>query len=48
MDVTIYQRDEGGIKRVLTITCRARGDKLVTWVDVDGDDTHTEVIETKR
>lgn len=48
MDVTIYQRDEGGIKRVLTVTCRVRGDKLVTWVDVDGDDTHTEVIETVR
>lgn len=32
MDITIYQRDEGGIKRAFTINCRAYGNTLITSV----------------
>ena len=32
MDITIYQRDEGGIKQAFTIHCRAYGNRLITSV----------------
>lgn len=36
MDVTIYQRDDGGIKTAVRIFCRANGENLVTSVCIDG------------
>lgn len=38
MEVTIYQRDDGQIKTVARIICRAYGNKLVTeiWNDCKG------------
>lgn len=36
MDVTIYQRDDGGIKTAVRIFCRANGENLVTSVYIDG------------
>lgn len=35
MDVTIYQRDGGGIKTAVRIFCRANGENLVTSVCID-------------
>lgn len=37
MDITIYQREDGGIKTAVRIWCRARGDRLVTEVEVGGE-----------
>ena len=47
MDVTIYQRDEGGIKRAFTITCRAYGSKLITTVRCDSEDNTYEIMQLK-
>ena len=46
MDITIYQRDEGGIKRAFTINCRAYGSKLITTVRNDADSS-CEVMQLK-
>lgn len=37
MDVTIYQREDGGIKTAVKVFCRAIGDKLITEVILGGD-----------
>lgn len=47
MDVTVYQRDDGGIRTVVRIICRRQfNGKLVTYVDVDGERVAT--VETER
>ena len=37
MDVTVYQREDGGIKTAIRIVCRAYGNTLKTTVDVGGE-----------
>jgi hypothetical protein len=37
MEVTLYQRNDGSIEKVLRIVCRACGDELVTDIYIDRD-----------
>lgn len=36
MNITLYQREDGNIKTVLQVFCRAIGEKLITEVNIDG------------
>lgn len=45
MDVTIYQREEGGIEIAVQIFCRASGEKLRTQVWVRGEKVGEYVTE---
>jgi len=37
MDVTVYQREDGGIKTAVKVFCRAIGEKLITEVQIGGE-----------
>ena len=37
MDVTVYQREDGGIKTAVQIFCRSRDEKLITEVQIGGE-----------
>jgi len=36
MDITVYQREDGGIKTAVQIFCRSLGEKLITKVEING------------
>ena len=46
MDITIYQRNEGSIKKAISIYCRADGDRLYT--EVYADDKFVAEVDTDR
>ena len=37
MDITVYQREDGGIKTAVRIFCRSRDEKLITEVYTGGE-----------
>lgn len=45
MDVTIYQREDGGIETAVRIFCRASGEKLKTEVWIRGEKAGEYVTE---
>ena len=37
MNITVYQREDGGIKTAVRIFCRSRDEKLITEVQIGGE-----------